>query len=69
MGGNTAAISALIEGTAAVFAAGSQVLIAALSETFTFYIFFAECIVAAIVLFPLFLTEWKMYKNSKNKPT
>ena len=56
IGGSTAAISALIEGTAAVFAAGSQVLIAALSETLTFYIFFAECIIAAIVLFPLFLT-------------
>jgi len=45
-----------------VFAAGSQLLIAALSESLTFYIFFGECIVAAIVLFPLFLTEWKIYK-------
>lgn len=66
LGGNTAAISALIEGTAAIFAAASQMLLAALPETLTFYVFFAECIIAAIVLFPLFLDEWRIYKNSEN---
>lgn len=67
MGGNTAAISALIEGTAAVFAAGSQLLIGTLDENLIFYIFFTECLIAAFVLTPLFLTEWRIYKDSKNK--
>jgi hypothetical protein len=56
MGGSAAGISALIEGSAAVFAALSQLLIGALSEDFTFYIFFGECLIAGFVLLPLFLT-------------
>lgn len=66
MGGSTTKISALVEGTAAIFAAGSQTIISILPETAIFYVFFAECLIAAIVLLPLCLSDYKEFSKDRN---
>jgi hypothetical protein len=57
----------LVEGTAAIFAALSQILLSLLDEDLIFYIFFAECIIAAAVLLPLFWEDWKMFTASRKQ--
>ena len=51
-------VSALIEGSAAIFAALSQFIISVLPFDGIFYLFSGECILAGFVLLPLFLKEY-----------
>lgn len=60
---NIGKVSALIEGSAAVFAALSQLLISALPFDTIFYLFSGECILAGLVLLPLFLKDFSNWKN------
>lgn len=56
----------MIEGSAAIFAALSQILISTIPFTGIFYLFFAECLVAALALFPLFLKDLKLFRKPSN---
>lgn len=60
---NIAKVSALIEGSAAVFAAVSQIIISIMPFESIFYLFCGECLIAAIALFPLFLKDLKSFRN------
>ena len=55
-------VSALIEGSGALFAAISQLLISALPNEGIFYLFSGECILGALVLLPLFLKDYHDWK-------
>lgn len=50
-----AKVSSLIEGSAAFFTALSMVIIPYIEYDFLFYLFSSECIIATLVLMPLFL--------------
>jgi len=53
--GSTTKISSLIEGSAAFFTALEMVFIPYIPFNSIFYLFSLECIIAAIILFPLFM--------------
>lgn len=55
-------VSALIEGSAAIFAALSQFIISVLPFDAIFYLFSGECILAGLALLPLFLKEFSDWK-------
>lgn len=54
---NVAKVSALIEGSAAAFAATSQIIISLMPFDTIFYLFCGECFLASIALLPLFLKD------------
>lgn len=60
---NIAKVSALIEGSAAVFAAVSQIIISIMPFNSIFYLFSGECLLAALVLLPLFLKDLKAFRS------
>jgi len=53
----------LIEGSAAFFTAISMIVIPYFSFDVIFYLFAVECILAGLVLFPLFLRDLKVMRN------
>lgn len=59
---NIGKVSALIEGSGAIFAAVSQLVISAIPFEAIFYLFCGECMIAAVALFPLFLRDYKDWK-------
>ena len=62
---NIAKVSALIEGSAAVFAALSQIVISIMPFDSIFYLFCGECLLAALALLPLFLKDLKEVRSKK----
>lgn len=53
--GSTTKISSLIEGSAAFYCALEMVVIPYIPFNYIFYLFSFQCIIAAIILFPLFM--------------
>lgn len=56
-------ISALVEGSAAVFSAVSQILIPLVNLDWMFVVFCCESIVATVALLPLFLQDLKLFRE------
>lgn len=56
---NIAKVSALIEGSAAVFAAISQIVISVMPFEAIFYLFSGECLLSALALLHLFLKDFR----------
>lgn len=61
-------VSSLIEGTAAAFAAVSQIIIPLIPSEYVFYLFSSECIVASLVLSPLLAREYREWKEERRAP-
>jgi len=59
---NISTVSAFIEGSAAVFAALSQMLISIMPAGGMFYLFSGECLVSALALLPLFFKDLKEFR-------
>ena len=62
---NIPSVSALIEGSAAVFAALSQIVISVIPSGVIFYLFCGECLLSAFSLLPLFLRDLKEFRSKR----
>lgn len=62
---NIGKVSALIEGSAAIFTALSQIVISLIPFPAIFYLFCGECLIAALALLPLFLKDYNEWASHK----